>query len=81
LSTRLAKLVQFGASPRATIALAAAARAAAVLDGREFATPDDVKDVALDVLRHRVLLTYEAEAEQVSPDQVIRELLATVKTP
>ena len=81
LSTRLAKLVQFGASPRATIALAAAARAAAVLDGREFATPDDVKDVALDVLRPRVLLTYEAEAEQVSPDQVIRELLATVKTP
>jgi MoxR-like ATPase len=81
LSTRLARLVQFGASPRATIALAAAARAAAVLDGREFATPDDVKEVALDVLRHRVLLTYEAEAEQVTADQVIRELLATVKTP
>jgi len=78
---RLARLVQFGASPRATLALAAAARAAAVLDGREFATPDDVKEVALDVLRHRVLLTYEAEAEQVTADQVIRELLATVKTP
>ncbi len=81
LSTRLARLVQFGASPRATIALAAAARAAAVLDGREFATPDDVKEVALDVLRHRVLLTYEAEAEQVTPDHVIREILSTVKTP
>ncbi len=81
LSTRLARLVQFGASPRATISLAAAARAAALLDGREFATPDDVKEVALDVLRHRVLLTYEAEAEQVTPDHVIRELLSTVKTP
>ena len=81
LSTRLARLVQFGASPRATIALAAAARAAAMLDGREFATPDDVKEVALDVLRHRVLLTYEAEAEQVTPDHVVREILATVKTP
>ncbi|MFN7132213.1 MAG: AAA family ATPase [Myxococcales bacterium] len=81
LSTRLARLVQFGASPRATIALAAAARAAALLDGREFATPDDVKEVALDVLRHRVLLTYEAEAEQVTPDHVVRELLSTVKTP
>ncbi|MDP2309342.1 MAG: MoxR family ATPase [Pseudomonadota bacterium] len=81
LSSRLARLVQFGASPRATIALAAAARAAAVLDGREFATPDDVKEVALDVLRHRVILTYEAEAEQVTPDQVIREILSTVKTP
>ncbi len=81
LSPRLARLVQFGASPRATIALAASARAAALMDGREFATPDDVKEVALDVLRHRVLLTYEAEAEQVTPDQVVREILATVKTP
>jgi MoxR-like ATPase len=81
VSTRLARMVQFGASPRATIALAACARAAALLDGREFATPDDVKEVALDVLRHRVLLTYEAEAEQLTPDHVIRELLSTVKTP
>ncbi|MFZ5479790.1 MAG: AAA family ATPase [Myxococcota bacterium] len=81
LSPRLGRLVQFGASPRASISLSACARAAALLDGRDFATPDDVKDVALDVLRHRVLLTYEAEAEQVTPDQVVRELLATVKTP
>jgi MoxR-like ATPase len=81
LSTRLARLVQFGASPRATISLAAAARAAALLDGREFATPDDVKEVALDVMRHRVLLTYEAEAEQVTADHVVREILSTVKTP
>jgi MoxR-like ATPase len=81
LSPRMGRLVQFGASPRASISLAACARAAALLDGRDFATPDDVKDVALDVLRHRVLLTYEAEAEQVTPDQVVRELLATVKTP
>jgi MoxR-like ATPase len=81
ISPRLARLVQFGASPRATLSLAAAARGAALLEGRDFATPDDVKDIALDVLRHRVLLTYEAEAENVTPDQVIREILASVRTP
>lgn len=81
ISTKLGRLVQYGASPRATLALSMAARAAALLDDRDFATPDDVKAVALDVLRHRVLLTYEAEADQVSVDDVIREILGTVKTP
>ncbi len=81
VSPRLARFVQYGASPRATLALAGAARATALLDGRDFATPDDVKEVAPDVLRHRVLLTYEAEAEQVTADQVVREILASVKTP
>jgi MoxR-like ATPase len=81
LSTKIARYIQYGASPRATIALAAGARAVAMLAGRDFATPDDVKDVAPDVLRHRILLTWEAEAEQVTPDAVVRELLGAVRTP
>jgi MoxR-like ATPase len=81
VSQRLSRFVQFGASPRATISLAAAARAVALLDGRDFATPDDVKEVAPDVLRHRLLLTYEAEAEGLSADAVVREILASVRTP
>ena len=81
VSQRLSRFVQFGASPRATIALAAGARAIALMDGRDFATPDDVKEIAADVLRHRLLLTYEAEAEGLSPDAVIREILASVRTP
>ena len=81
ISPKLGRLVQYGASPRATLALSMAARAAALLDERDFATPDDVKSIALDVLRHRVLLTYEAEADQVSVDDVVREILGTVKTP
>ncbi len=81
VSQRLARFVQFGASPRATISLAAAARAVALLDGRDFATPDDVKEIAPDVLRHRLLLTYEAEAEGLSADAIVREILASVRTP
>ncbi len=81
VSAKLARFVQYGASPRATISLAAAARAIALLDGRDFATPDDVKEIAPDVLRHRLLLTYEAEAEGLSPDAVVREVLAAVRTP
>ncbi len=81
VSGKLARYVQYGASPRATLSLAACARAVAVLDGRDFATPDDVKDIAVDVMRHRLVLTYEAEAENVTADDVIREILGTVKTP
>ncbi len=77
----LGRLVQVGASPRATLSLAAAARAVALLDGRDYATPDDVKDVAPDVLRHRVLTTYEAEADGVDSDVVVRELLSALRTP
>jgi MoxR-like ATPase len=77
----LARLVQVGASPRATLSLAAAARAVALLDGRDYATPDDVKDVAPDVLRHRVITTYEAEADGVDSDMVVRELLSALRTP
>jgi MoxR-like ATPase len=68
-----------GASPRASIALAACARAHAVLDGRGYALPEDVKAVAPDVLRHRMLLTYEAEAEGLSADRVVERILAAVE--
>src|SRR5471030_522161 len=74
----LVSLVEFGASPRATIALAQSARAHAFLRGREFVSPDDVKAMAPDVLRHRVLLTYEAEAESVTSDQVVQRVLDAV---
>jgi len=77
----LARFVEFGASPRATIALAATARAHAFLEGRGYVTPDDVKAMGPDVLRHRVLLTYEAEAEGLSVDQVIEQVFQRVKTP
>ena len=77
----LARLVEFGASPRASIALALAARARAVLEGRPFVTPSDVKTVAPDVLRHRVIVTYEAEAESVSSDDVVRRVLDTTPVP
>ena len=77
----LARFVEFGASPRATIALAATARAHAFLQGRGYVTPDDVKAMGPDVLRHRLLLTYEAEAEGLSVDQVIEQVFQRVKTP
>ncbi|HEU4628215.1 MAG TPA: MoxR family ATPase [Gemmatimonadaceae bacterium] len=77
----LAALVEFGASPRATIALAQASRAHAYLRGRTFVTPDDVKAIAPDVLRHRVLTTYEAEAEEVTSDDVVARVLAAIETP
>jgi MoxR-like ATPase len=77
----LVPLVEFGASPRATIALAQASRAHAFLRGRTFVTPDDVKAIAPDVLRHRVLTTYEAEAEEVTSDEIVRRVLATVESP
>ena len=77
----LAPLIEYGASPRATIALAQAARAHAFLRGRAFVTPDDVKAIAPDVLRHRVVLTFEAEAEEVSSDELVRRFLDRVPTP
>ena len=73
--------VQNGASPRATLALNLAARGHALLSGRAYATPQDVKEVVYDVLRHRILLTYEAEAENVTADQVIDAILNEVPVP
>ena len=77
----LKPLIEYGASPRASINLCLAARANAFLVGRGYVTPQDVKDVALDVLRHRVILTYEAEAEATTPDDVVRKVLETVPVP
>jgi MoxR-like ATPase len=77
----LAPLIEFGASPRATIALAQASRAHAFLRGRTFVTPDDVKSIAPDVLRHRVLTTYEAEAEEVTSDDVVAKILGKIESP
>ena len=77
----LAPLIEFGASPRATIALAQASRAHAFLRGRAFVTPDDIKAIAPDVLRHRVLTTFEAEAEEVTSDDIVTKVLAKVESP
>ena len=77
----LSAYVEFGASPRATTALAMSARALAWLSGRDYTTPDDVKAMALDALRHRIVLSYEAEADQVSADDVIARLLTTLPMP
>ncbi|MFT5732040.1 MAG: MoxR-like ATPase [Planctomycetota bacterium] len=74
----LAHLIQFGGSPRATIWLALCARASAFLSGRAYARPEDVKAVALEVLRHRIVPTYEAEAEGVTSDEIIRRVLERV---
>ncbi len=73
--------VQNGASPRATLSLNLAARGNALLHGRAYATPQDVKEVAHDVLRHRILLTYEAEAENVTSDKIIDNILNEVVVP
>jgi MoxR-like ATPase len=77
----LANLVEYGASPRASIALALAARAHAFLRHRGYVTPEDVKAIGPDVLRHRVVLTYEAEAEEVTSEQVVRRVFEVVEVP
>ena len=73
--------IQNGASPRATLALNLASRGNALLHGRAYATPQDVKEVVYDVLRHRILLTYEAEAENVTSDKIIENILNEVQVP
>ncbi len=73
--------VALGASPRASMYLVRAGRARALLDGRSFATPHDIKRVARDVLRHRIVVTYEAEADGIVPEAVVESLLAAVETP
>jgi MoxR-like ATPase len=77
-SQQLAGWIEYGGSPRATIALDRCSRAHAWLRGQDYVSPDDVQAVAADVLRHRLILSFEAEANGVTPDQVIRELLALV---
>jgi len=75
------KYVSFGASPRASIALVTGARALAFLQGRDYALPDDVSELALDVLRHRIVLSYEALADDISPDRIIEQVLDAVEAP
>ena len=77
----LKSLIEYGASPRASIALALAARAHAFLRHRGYVTPEDVKAIGPDVLRHRVVLTYEAEAEEVSAEQIVRRVFEVVEVP
>jgi MoxR-like ATPase len=77
----LADLVFFGASPRATLYLARAAKALALVRGRGFVIPEDVKELAPDVLRHRIVPTYEAEAEEITSDELVRRLLDRVEVP
>jgi MoxR-like ATPase len=79
--SELADLIAFGASPRASIYLAKAARAHAFLKGRGYVTPEDVRTIGLDVLRHRVLLTYEAEAEEKTSEDVVQQVLNNVEVP
>ena len=77
----LGPLIAYGASPRATLAFSEASRAVAFLRGRGYVVPEDVKEIARDVLRHRVLLTYEAEAENVTSDTVVERILERVEVP
>jgi MoxR-like ATPase len=79
--SELASLIEYGASPRASIALALAARAHAFLRHRGYVTPEDIKAIGPDVLRHRVVLTYEAEAEEVSSEDVVRRVFEVVEVP
>ena len=77
----LADLIGFGASPRATLFLARGAKAMALIRGRGYVIPEDVKEIAADVLRHRLIPTYEAEAEEISADQLVQQLLDRVEVP
>lgn len=77
----IADYIQYGASPRATIFLSLVARACAFLEGRGYVTPQDIKSIAPDVLRHRIILTYEAEAEDITTDQIIARIFDSVEVP
>jgi MoxR-like ATPase len=77
----LKSLIAYGASPRATINLNLAARAHAFMEHRAYVTPDDVRAIALDVLRHRVIPTYEAEAEEIGSEQIVEKIMQNVQVP
>jgi len=74
-------LIQYGASPRATIFLTMAAKAHAILEGRAYVTPQDVKSIGMDVLRHRVIVSYEAEAEEKTSEDIVQQIFDTVEVP
>jgi MoxR-like ATPase len=77
----LAELIEYGGSPRATLYLAQAARAHAFIRGRGYVTPEDVKSIGPDVLRHRVILSFEAEAENVTAEEIVQRIFDTVEVP
>ena len=77
----LESLIQYGASPRATIFLTMAARAYAMLNGRGYVTPQDVKSIGMDVLRHRVIVSYEAEAEEKTSEDLVQQVFDTIEVP
>ena len=77
----IGNLIEYGASPRASIWLALGAKAHAMFNGRGYATPEDVKEIAKDVLRHRIILTYEAEAEEIATDEIIEKILNAISAP
>ncbi|MDB5350953.1 MAG: MoxR-like ATPase [Planctomycetota bacterium] len=77
----LAPLIELGASPRATLALVRASKAHAMLSGRDYVTPHDVKSLAPDVLRHRIVASYEADAEGLTPDDLLRKILEHMRVP
>lgn len=79
--SELKTLIQYGASPRATIYLAVASKAYAFLQGRGYVTPQDVKSIGLDVLRHRVILSYEAEAEEKSSEDIVKKIFSEIEVP
>ncbi|MCB0225397.1 MAG: ATPase, partial [Anaerolineae bacterium] len=77
----LQPLLNFGASPRATIYLIMAARAHAFLKGRGFVTPEDIKQIAPDILRHRIVISYEAEAEEITSADIVQRILDQIEVP
>ncbi|WP_416221624.1 AAA family ATPase [Rhodohalobacter sp.] len=77
----LKELIEFGASPRASINLNLASRAHAFMEHRAYVTPDDVRTIAMDILRHRIIPTFEAEAEEITPEDIIEKILMTVQVP
>ena len=77
----MAELIEYGSSPRATIFLARAARAHAFIRRRAYVTPEDVKAIGADVLRHRIIVSYEAEAEEIDADQIVQQLFDHVEVP
>ncbi|MCD4744194.1 MAG: MoxR family ATPase, partial [Desulfobacteraceae bacterium] len=77
----ISKYIEFGASPRATIFIAKVARLKAFLEGRAYVTPQDIKIIAPDVLRHRIILSFEAEAEDITSDEIIKIVFDSVEVP
>jgi len=77
----LSELINFGASPRASINLNLAARAHAFMEHRAYVTPEDVRTIAMDVLRHRIIPTFEAEAEEVTSEDLVEKVMSTIQVP